>query len=751
MKKKLLKSINIRIGAELVPQNGVSIIDKYQVSSYLDTLISVVYLYTRPKKGNHKMIYFAEIISAIGHSLMGRWGMPVNSGLAAKIGAFLLYSFHEEGLIETVLGQGHKGHNAYIVRVVRDDLLMELWNSIPPSVVEKLPSKTPYAPWASSQHDKGTRLVKTQDKSVLKQLTPETHPIVFACVNKAQEVGWRINGRVLAMQQWALRNKASAFNDIWNAHTAEARATKGREAKSIVSMASRFVDDTFYHLYYLDFRGRKYAATAYLHEQGSDVAKGLLLRDDAKEMGEEGFRWLLIRIASNWGGDCGREDGAKSDKIPLSDRYEWVLDNEEIFMSYAESPKVNQGRLDGDKPGCLLAACIELYDLRMWQMQMSTMKGAAGDPYLNFNYLSRMEAYIDGTNNGAQHLAALTRDELTAPYVNLVPAIIPGDLYEYVAEFVWNTIDRVLNELTPEEKAVVSDHIDSIISLKRAISEETDKELKPALITELRAVKKALPDLTAFVAPCFWSRITSLKERRKIVKRNVMTIPYGGTPYGLGQQQIDDARKHQIAALQYVEHSWASYLGRAVFEECRIALKKPTQLLILFEEAGKLAEAEGRFLSWTTPVTNFPIVQHYTEGVVKKIYVSYGPQSGLRKSTGYYSNALQIASSFIEDTVPSKNKQAQGAAPNATHGLDAAHLMLVVDDCDFGVTTVHDSYGALLADMPALYTSTRTQFARLYAVNPLESIFKDMQLDLNRVTFGTLDVALILDSEYCFP
>jgi DNA-directed RNA polymerase, mitochondrial len=750
LKNTLIRSLNTRIGAELSPQNPVSIIGNHQVNSFVDTLISIVYLYTRPKKGKGSTVYLAEVISAIGHTLLSKWRKPVNSALAAKVGAFMLYSFEDIGLIEVVLGHGSKGHNAYLINVIRDEALMELWNTLPSNTIEKLPSKLPYTSWTSSLHPTGVRLVKTQDKNVLLELTPESHPIVFNCLNKAQKVGWRINKEVLELQKWAIRNRAAAFDEIWTAHSSEARSTKSREAKSIISMADRFVDDTFYHLYYLDFRGRKYAATAYLHEQGSDVAKGLLLRDEGKAIGKEGFHWLLVRIASNWAGSCGREDEAKSDKIPLKERYEWVLDNEEIFMAYAESPKVNQGWMTADKPWQFIAACKELYNLRMWQIQMSTLVGATGDPFQNFEYVSRLEAYLDGTNNGSQHLAALTRDEITAPYVNLVPSVLPGDLYEYVAEFVWETINETILTLTGEERALIDMTLTEIIALKKMISEAETVIAKELLITELRVLKGKYPELDGYFAPCFWARITSKKERRKIVKRNVMTLPYGGTPYGLGQQQIDDARKHKIVALNYLEHKWASYMGRLVFDECRKSLQKPTQLLLQFEKAGTLAEQEGRFLSWKVPVTNFPVVQYYTEGVVKKIWVAYGPKVGEKKSTGYYANALQIAISFVEDTVPSKGKQAQGAAPNAIHSLDAAHLMLIVDACDFGVTTVHDSFGALLADVPALYVATRQQFVRLYQTNPLERLFDDMRLNVGLVSFGTLDIAAVLDSEYCF-
>jgi DNA-directed RNA polymerase len=199
-----------------------------------------------------------------------------------------------------------------------------------------------------------------------------------------------------------------------------------------------------------------------------------------------------------------------------------------------------------------------------------------------------------------------------------------------------------------------------------------------------------------------------------------------------------------------MEHVWGSFLGREVYDDCRTSLKRPMQLLSVFEAAGKKAEEEGRFLSWTVPVTNFPVVQNYTEGKVKKTFVLYGPTTEFKNASGYSSNSLQLMVCYIEDTVPSKHRQAQGASPNAIHSLDAAHLMLVSERADFPVTTIHDSFGCLLGDMSELFVVVRESFLELYAQDPLKSLMDQIGGDLSAVEIGTLDLSLILDSEYCF-
>jgi DNA-directed RNA polymerase len=340
---------------------------------------------------------------------------------------------------------------------------------------------------------------------------------------------------------------------------------------------------------------------------------------------------------------------------------------------------------------------------------------------------------------------------VTAPYVNLVPSDLPGDLYAYVGTHVWETIALELAKLQKHEIKECNNFIDTVADQKRQINEaELRSDRRKDLISEIIAYKKENERILKKSSCVYWHRIVDSKHKRKLVKRGVMTLSYGATSYGLGQQVIDDARKHGIEQLFSMEHAWGSYLGRIILEDCATSLEKPMRLLSVFEQAGRAAEAVNEFLSWTVPITNFPVVQHYTEGTVKKIYVQYGPPEGDRNSSGYYENTLQLAICFLEDSKPSKKKQAQGASPNAIHSLDAAHLTLAVCRADFPVTTIHDSFGCLLGDMADLFIIIRETFVELYAADPLTSLMRDIKGDISSVEIGNLDLTLILDSEYAF-
>lgn len=394
MKEKIIQSIKRRISKEISNQNPLKYLIDLDVESYIDNVIASVYLYTRPKRGSDQTVcYLTEVISAIGHGIRGKLKMKRDSAIAAKTGAFMLYSFEALGIIQVNLGKGAV-HNAYIVNVLDDDKLRKLWTELEPSQIEKLPSLEPYAPWATVKHESGARMVKTNCKEVLDNLRLDSHPMVFECINRAQAVGWNINKSVFEVQKWALLKKTEAFSDIWTQQNPQARATKLREAKNIFGMAEKFLGQTFYHIYFYDFRGRRYPGTAYLHEQGTDVARGLLLRADKAPIGEEGFFWLMVSIASNWGGDAGRPDGLKTDKIPLQDRFYWAIENEEMLLSFSSDPKKNRGWMEADKPWQFLAACMELDALRKWQWE--NRDGAFGEIFENYAFESGLECYIDG-------------------------------------------------------------------------------------------------------------------------------------------------------------------------------------------------------------------------------------------------------------------------------------------------------------------------------------------------------------------
>ena len=254
MINRLKKSIKRRLISEISEKNSLSYLKIYDVDEYLPIAISIIYLHTRIKKGTNKTIYIAETISAIGHGIRNFFKLKKDSSLAAKTGAFILYSFEELDMIEVFLGQSSNGNNGYVVKIINDEAISGLWSKLITNNIEKLPSEKPHEPWARARNSQGAHLVKTSNRNVLDSLTPESHSMIFNVINRKLKVGWKINEDVYNLQAWALRNKTEAFSDIWEQQNPEARTTKLREAKAIGNIAKRFLGKTFYHSYYADFR-----------------------------------------------------------------------------------------------------------------------------------------------------------------------------------------------------------------------------------------------------------------------------------------------------------------------------------------------------------------------------------------------------------------------------------------------------------------------------------------------------------------
>jgi hypothetical protein len=88
------------------------------------------------------------------------------------------------------------------------------------------------------------------------------------------------------------------------------------------------------------------------------------------------------------------------------------------------------------------------------------------------------------------------------------------------------------------------DFIDGLIKLKKKITaSEPKSDVRNQLVAQIKAYKQQWSDIGSIAAPVFWNRIKDSKQRRKIVKRNTMTLPlilaeikeceFGGTLFAI--------------------------------------------------------------------------------------------------------------------------------------------------------------------------------------------------------------------------
>lgn len=680
----------------------------------------------------------------VGAALYRRAGLrDRGSGELARVGVYILAAFSHAGLFRIRLTVGFgKEHPSYEIIFNDPKLLIELVNQLPLERATRVfPTNTPYFDWDTCINESGTSLVKTDDPTVEKLTNVDNQPLVFKSINDAQHIGWKINTEVMEIAEWAFGSQAAPFNNIWQTPVRRSKESKLREANIILASAKKLSEwPEFFHRYYMDFRGRRYPATAYLHEQGTDLAKSLLLRSKGKPIGKKGLFWLCIQIANSWAGDCGRADKRKSDKIPLRDRAKWAYENRKRWISYASNPRDTAGEwAEADAPWQFISYCIEL-------------KNFFESGLLPECYVSHIVGYIDGSNNGCQHLTALTKDETMAPYVNLCKQEYPGDLYAHVAQYIWGEIDVLVSLMEPNYRKQLELLVDEVLEIKERQKDiPFDDPDGPRKRAEYNMFRFQHEDDIRNAAPLFWKRMTDSKERRKVVKRNVMTLPYGGTAYGLAEQQITDAKKHGIHLLNIADYGWLAWMGKLVHSSCKGAMPRPMAMLEVFSRAGVVAERRSQMLSWIVPKTRFIVAQRYTEPALKYVDVLFGPPPNPKKPMEY---KMSLMVAFHEEQTIKKGKQRAAAAPNIVHSLDAAHLVLLVNRCKekgVDVSTVHDCFGSLLCDLDIVFDGAKATFVDLYKEDPLNSILRNIGVrDKNPVSRGKYRIEEILESEYAF-
>jgi DNA-directed RNA polymerase len=313
----------------------------------------------------------------------------------------------------------------------------------------------------------------------------------------------------------------------------------------------------------------------------------------------------------------------------------------------------------------------------------------------NVDYISHLPITVDGSCNGLQHFSAMLKDEVGGCATNLIPYDQPQDIYEIVRE---HTVTR--------------------------ISRDTDSEF------------------------LFWHKVLN----RGLVKRPVMTTPYGATLYGMREQIHQELKKQldkgvQFQGIDATSDLWphCKYLASHIYEAIGEVVISSRVGMKWLQDVSRAMSKADRPIYWTLP-TGFIVKQKYIKSVVKEIKtVINGRMASL------YAGVLH------DDQRMDKSRQVNGIAPNFVHSLDACHLMMTIVKAkdtygieDFSV--VHDSFGTHACDIEQLGLVLRETFCELYTGDILLN-FKKEQRDIKLPElpqFGELDIKEVLDSEFFF-
>ncbi len=425
-------------------------------------------------------------------------------------------------------------------------------------------------------------------------------------------------------------------------------------------------EDQLWFPHSCDFRGRVYDMPGRISTTGADYQRGFLEFAEGVPLGERGLFWLKVHFANCFG----------VDKVTFEDRAKWA----EIEMrSILNTPLEEwRGWEDADKPFAALSVASELYQcLKM------------NDPT---SFVSHIPVAMDGSCNGLQWLAALARCPIVGPEVNLIDRVLPGDIYQLVADRVNAFIE------SPEYR---------------------DHEC----------------------AMAWRGHVT-----RKTVKRAVMTIPYGSTTQGRLQALISDGHVGLIDGSQWQNGLFLNKLIDKALE------KDLGNILAIQAWLGKCAHAAnkaGETLLWTSPVGT--VVQHDYMKDQRDIVRCYAEDSNdplqLKWSRRQGSPKMDT-SKVLGGISPNFVHSLDAAHLQGT-------LLAMKDEGVNSFTAIHDSYAVHAAHVDLLHTHIREQFLLCVESEPLES-FKAENEERIGIELpclpprGSMDVKGVLDSTYLF-
>ncbi len=561
-----------------------------------------------------------------------------------------------------------------------------------------------------------------------------TSPFIKS-LNKLQQTGWRLNERVFnALID--VEGFTSTKKDKNEARDLK-RLSKLVEWKFIKTKANAIVerDKEFYQLMSADYRGRVYYDEPFLNFQGSDLVRGLMQFAEPKLLREEDTFWLAVHTASSYNQSysideipdwCAadyrsylEDEGLESisvDKMTLNDRVEWTQQNIEWIIELGSTVTFID---KAEKRVAFLATCIEWYDYSQTE----------GD------YFSCLPIPIDGSNNGWQHLGAISKDPETGELVGLVPVDIQKDFYVQTAkELINQTSDeRLMTILKDMPMKHIRKGISKRGSMTRAYSAGAGKiaenmyfDCKTEDYHEEYGIDQT--DCNKF------ARLL-IQAINTVCPGPLQTMTYfqNLAAFEIGKFGIDPKLLKRRKEL--------NRLSEPTDEE----LEELNDIVQTLEEQGEdLIYGNGKKeIKWTTP-SGFDVV--YQNWRMNN-YRCRGTISGYRQ----VNHVVQIAGDK-----PDVRGFMCGISPNFIHSMDASHMALVIDDWDGAFGAVHDSFSTHACDVDDLLALTKQKFVEMYDVDNFYDYIENQlitdktELDVEQPQLGSLQIQEIYDSDYFF-
>ena len=544
----------------------------------------------------------------------------------------------------------------------------------------------------------------TQDRS--KEFKPYLANGFIKSMNVLQQTEWKINTKV---RDILLRNRKK----ILNQYKDFPKKYKSKIIEFDLTMArSKLIgDNTFYQYVEADYRGRIYYTTPFLNFQGNDLARGQMLFAKGKPMTDEGLRRLKIHIACCYNETYSKDnlpewlttdylpylkdeelDDISVDKMTLEDREAWTDNNIKKLIEIADKEIIDS---NAEKPISLLASVLEIKDALDKE-----------------EYITYLPIPIDGSNNGWQHLCAMSKDKEAGELVGIVPQDIQKDFYVQCAK-----------------------------------------------------------DLIKRVPEWFEERQMPMKHIRKgIAKRGSMTRAYSAGVQKIAENMYLDCHVEGYLDRYNITEEDCELLAKHLIKAIDEVCAGPLQTMKFLQ---KIAEAEiaseysknikQKSIRWTTP-SGFPVIyEAFVENEFKekaiiscskrKVKPIITKEDGSKEET----DTIRIQHVGKEPTDKPKIRSfMSGISPNFVHSMDAAHMSKVISKwgADFGA--VHDSFSVHACDVDELLDLIKEEFIIMYSYSNFFEVIEKMiitnpdNFNYNQPKLGSLDIREVKNSDYFF-
>ena len=272
-------------------------------------------------------------------------------------------------------------------------------------------------------------------------------------------------------------------------------------------------------------------------------------------------------------------------------------------------------------------------------------------------YPTHLPVWLDASSNGLQHLAIMWRDRKLAAMVNLKTTRATEDNPE---------IQDVYDIVTAHGRQTL--HADDDPSSR------------------------------------IWLGYNHASQLRDLLKRPIMTLPYGVTSRGMLDQIKETCEELGIAVPFEAMVRLRDHIWKAIEEKLPGAMEARRYI----QGIARHCLDRGAYMQWVTP-SRFPVDNRYRKSKAPRVRLPFLGQS------------VTIADGYTDE--PREQKIIDSAVANFTHSMDAAHLALSVNAAvDRGITnimTIHDCFGALAPDVHHFGQIRRWELVKMALYNPL--------------------------------